>query len=83
MADHADVIHSLTPGGPIERQIMAYKMALAGGEGGAGATGGAVGFGTELPPDAVEQLREDLHRHRDFAHYAGHLLIRHLRRVLR
>jgi microcin C transport system permease protein len=52
------LIMHFVPGGPIERQIMAYKMALAGGEGGAGAAGGAVGFRTELPPDAIEQLQK-------------------------
>ncbi len=48
------VVMHFVPGGPIERQIMAYKMALA-SEGGAG--GGIVGFGTEIPPDAIEELR--------------------------
>ena len=49
------VVMHFVPGGPIERQIMAYKMAVA-GEGGAGASAG-VGFGTELPPDALEELK--------------------------
>lgn len=48
------VVMHFVPGGPIERQIMAYKMAVA-SEGGAG--GGVVGFGTEIPPDALEELR--------------------------
>jgi microcin C transport system permease protein len=48
------VIMHFVPGGPIERQLLAYKMAVA-TEGGAG--GGLAGFGTELPPDALEQLR--------------------------
>ncbi len=48
------VVMHFVPGGPIERQIMAYKMAMA-TEGGAG--GGLVGFGIELPPDALEELR--------------------------
>jgi microcin C transport system permease protein len=52
----AFVVMQFVPGGPIERQIMAYKMA-AGGEGGAGGGGGA-GFRTELPPDALEQLKK-------------------------
>ena len=48
------VVMHFVPGGPIERQIMAYKMAVA-SEGGAG--GGIVGFGTEIPPDALDSLR--------------------------
>ena len=48
------VVMHFVPGGPVERQMMAYKMARA-TEGGAG--GGLVGFGTELPPDALEELR--------------------------
>ena len=48
------VVMHFVPGGPIERQMLAYKMALA-SEGGAG--GGLVGFGTEIPPDALEELR--------------------------
>ena len=48
------VVMHFVPGGPIERQIMAYKMAAA-GEGGAG--GGISGFGTEIPPEALEELR--------------------------
>jgi microcin C transport system permease protein len=48
------VVMHFVPGGPIERQIMAYKMAIA-GEGGAG--GSTVGFGTEIPPEALEELR--------------------------
>ena len=48
------VVMHFVPGGPIERQLLAYKMAVA-SEG--GASGGLVGFGTELPPDALEELR--------------------------
>jgi len=48
------VVMHFVPGVPVERQMMAYKMAMA-GEGGAG--GGLVGFGTEIPPDALEELR--------------------------
>jgi microcin C transport system permease protein len=51
----AFVVMHFVPGGPIERQIMAYKMALA-SEG--GASGGAgTAFGTEIPPDALEELK--------------------------
>ena len=49
------VVMHFVPGGPIERQLMAYKMAIA-TEGGVGG-GGLVGFGTEIPPDALEELR--------------------------
>lgn len=47
------VMH-FVPGGPIERQIMRYKMAAM-SEG--GATGGTAGLGTEIPPEALEELR--------------------------
>ena len=49
----AFVVMHFVPGGPIERQIMAYKMAVA-QEGGGGA---GVGLGTELPPDALEEMK--------------------------
>jgi microcin C transport system permease protein len=49
------VVMHFVPGGPIERQIMAYKMAVA-TEGGAG--GGMMSFATEIPPDALEELRQ-------------------------
>ncbi|MDA1183247.1 MAG: ABC transporter permease subunit [Acidobacteria bacterium] len=48
------VVMHFVPGGPIERQLMAYKMAVA-TEGGAG--GGMIGGGAELPPAALEELR--------------------------
>ena len=48
------VVMHFVPGGPIERQLLAYKMAVASES---GASGGLVGFGTELPPDALEELR--------------------------
>ena len=47
------VMTHFVPGGPIERQIMAYRMAMADGGGGAGVVGG----GTEIPPQALEELR--------------------------
>lgn len=50
----AFVVMHFVPGGPIERQIMAYKMAMA-GEGGGGSS---LGMGTEIPPDALEAMRE-------------------------
>jgi microcin C transport system permease protein len=49
------LVMQFVPGGPIERQIMAYKMGVA-GEGGAGG-GGRLGAGTEIPPDALEELK--------------------------
>jgi microcin C transport system permease protein len=48
------VITHFVPGGPIERQIAAYRMAVA-GEAGAGV--GGAGFSTEIPPDALDELR--------------------------
>ena len=48
------VLTHFVPGGPIERQIIAYRMAVAGE---AGAAGGPSAFGTELPPDALEELK--------------------------
>ena len=48
------VIMHFVPGGPIERQIMRYKAAMM-------TEGGAVGagdrFGTEIPPQALEEMR--------------------------
>jgi microcin C transport system permease protein len=44
------------PGGPIERQIMQYKMAMMSGEAGAGSARGA-GFGTEIPESALEEMK--------------------------
>ncbi len=47
----AFVIMHLVPGGPIERQIMAFKMAAA-------ESGGSLGqFGTEISPDALEEMK--------------------------
>jgi microcin C transport system permease protein len=51
----AFVIMHLVPGGPIERQIMAYKMAVAREGGGGGALGQ---FGTEISPDALEEMKK-------------------------
>lgn len=48
------VITHFVPGGPIERSIAAYRMSASGE---AGRAGGAVGMGTEMPPDAVDELR--------------------------
>ncbi len=49
----AFVVMHFVPGGPIERQIMAYRMAAA-GEGGGGA---GLSMGTEIPPDALEAMK--------------------------
>jgi microcin C transport system permease protein len=49
----AFIVMHFVPGGPIERQILRYKMAMA-QEGGAGSMGG---FSTELPPDAIEEMK--------------------------
>ncbi len=47
----AFVVMHFVPGGPIERQIMQFRMAMA--------QGGAAGqVATEIPPAALEQMRE-------------------------
>jgi microcin C transport system permease protein len=48
------VITHFVPGGPIERQIAAYRMSV-GGE--AGGMAGGIGASTEMPPDAIEELK--------------------------
>jgi microcin C transport system permease protein len=50
----AFVVMHFVPGGPIERQIMAYRMAMA-QEGGGGGLGT---FGTEIPPEALEEMKK-------------------------
>jgi len=47
------VIMHFVPGGPVERQIMRYKMALAEQGGG----GGALRGGVEIPQEAIEEMR--------------------------
>ena len=50
----AFLVMHFVPGGPIERQIMAYRMAMA-QEGGGGGLGT---FGTEIPPEALEEMKK-------------------------
>ena len=50
----AFVVMHFVPGGPIERQIMAYKMAVAQSGGG----GGLGQFGIEISPDALEEMKK-------------------------
>ena len=50
----AFLVMHFVPGGPIERQIMAYKMAMAQEAGGGP---GIAQFGTEIPPEALEEMR--------------------------
>ena len=51
----AFVVMHFVPGGPIERQILQYKMAMAG----EGASGGSTGvYSTEIPPEAIEQMKK-------------------------
>jgi microcin C transport system permease protein len=50
------VITHFVPGGPIERQILRYKMAMA-GEGGAGGGGFNVG-GNQIPEAALESMKK-------------------------
>ena len=51
------VVMNFVPGGPIERQIMRYKMAIATGEAGAGSSISAGGGGSEIPPEALEEMK--------------------------
>src|SRR5579872_4218401 len=46
------LVMNFVPGGPIERQIMRYRMAVA-NEGGAAGGAGAV----EIPEDALQEMR--------------------------
>jgi len=46
------VIMHFVPGGPVERQILRFQMAAAGGEGGS-----AVRAGVEIPQEAIEEIR--------------------------
>ncbi len=46
------VIMHFVPGGPVERQIMRFQMAAAGGEGGAAASRG----GIEIPQEAIDEI---------------------------
>jgi microcin C transport system permease protein len=46
------VVMHFVPGGPVERQIMRYRMAAM-GEGGAGASA----RGTEIPAEAIEEMK--------------------------
>jgi microcin C transport system permease protein len=69
------VVMHFVPGGPIERQIMAYKMAVA-TEGGAG--GGVIAATTDLPPDALDELKRfygfDKPVHIRYLNWLGNLL---------
>jgi microcin C transport system permease protein len=49
----AFIVMQLVPGGPVERQILRYKMSQ-GGEGGGGGGGGR---GVEIPKEAIEELQ--------------------------
>jgi microcin C transport system permease protein len=46
------VIMHFVPGGPVERQIMRYQMAMAGEGGGAASRGGI-----EIPQEAIEEIK--------------------------
>lgn len=50
----AFVVMHFVPGGPIERQIMAYKMSVAQSGGG----GGLGQFSVEISPEAVEEMKK-------------------------
>jgi microcin C transport system permease protein len=47
------VIMHFVPGGPVERQILRFQMAAAGGEGGATARRG----GVEIPEEAIQEIQ--------------------------
>ena len=47
-----DIMH-FVPGGPVERQILRFQMAAAGGEGGATARRG----GVEIPEEAIQEIQ--------------------------
>ena len=47
------LVMQFVPGGPVERQIMRYKMALAQGGGGAGTVRGNV----EIPQEALDEMK--------------------------
>lgn len=49
------LVMQIVPGGPVERQIMQYRMAMA-SEG--GVAGGGRATQTELPQDAIDELRK-------------------------
>jgi microcin C transport system permease protein len=49
------VIMQFVPGGPVERQILRFQMAMAGGEGGGGGGGGARGA-IEIPQEAIDEI---------------------------
>jgi microcin C transport system permease protein len=49
------LVMQIVPGGPVERQIMQYKMAMASES---GAVGGGRAPQTELPQDAIDELRK-------------------------
>jgi microcin C transport system permease protein len=50
----AFLVMHFVPGGPIERQLMAYRMARGGGESG----GGGGGRGGEISPEALEEMKK-------------------------
>src|SRR5882724_11477131 len=48
------VVMHFVPGGPVERQIMRFKMAAAGE---AGAAGGGKGSSAEIPQAAIDEMK--------------------------
>ncbi len=50
------VIMHFVPGGPVERQILRYKAAMMSEGGGLGA--GDIRSSTEIPPDALEEMKK-------------------------
>jgi microcin C transport system permease protein len=49
------VIMQFVPGGPVERQILRFQMAMAGGGEGGGGT--ALRGGVEIPQEEIDEIR--------------------------
>jgi microcin C transport system permease protein len=50
------VIMHLVPGGPVEQQILRFRMAAMTGEG--GVSGGNSRTSNDIPPEAVEEMKK-------------------------
>jgi microcin C transport system permease protein len=54
----AFMITRIVPGGPLEREIMKFRMAAAMGEGDSGGSSTVYDPTTEIPPSAIEELKK-------------------------
>lgn len=50
------LVMQFVPGGPVERQLLRYRMAAS--EGGIGGSASTAGSRTEIPPEALEQMKK-------------------------